>query len=264
MLRHMLRRMLQCCAMLVACLSVASAQAADVTVFAAASLKESLDAVVREFERQSSSKVVVSYAASSALARQIENGAPADVFFSADLEWMDYLTSKRLIVDSTRTSLLRNELVLIAPTDSKLTIRIEPNLDLRSALGEGRLAIANPDMVPAGKYGKAALTHYNAWSAVEQRLARAENVRAALLLVALGEAPLGIVYRTDALAEPRVRVVASFPPVSHPDIVYPAAVTSASRSTRAKPFLDFLSTPAAAMIWTRYGFRVLAAPASPR
>jgi molybdate transport system substrate-binding protein len=172
----------------------AAAQAADVTVFAAASLKNALDDAGKRYEAKTGDKVIVSYAASSALAKQIENGAPADIFFSADLDWMDYLEQNKLIDTASRHTLLGNTLVLIAPKDSTASLVIEKNFPLLQALGaDGKLAMASVDTVPAGKYGKAALTHLGVWEAVSPRVAQAENVRAALALVAKGEAPLGIV-----------------------------------------------------------------------
>ncbi len=242
------------CILLFALVLPVSAPAADVTVFAAASLKESLDAVARKFEEGSGHKVVVSYGASSALARQIESGAPADLFISADLDWVDYLEQRKLLASGTRTHLLRNELVLVAPAGSKLAVALMPGLDLGAILGGERLAIANPEAVPAGKYGKAALAALGAWAGVEGKLARAENVRAALLLVSRGECPLGIVYKTDALADKGVRVVASFPPATHPPIVYPAALTAASTAMAAKPLLAFLASRDARAVWERHGF----------
>lgn len=238
----------------------ALALAADITVFAAASLKEALDAVAADYQRASGDKVVVSYAASSALARQIENGAPADVFISADREWMDYLQQRRLIDPGSRRNLLGNRLVLIGPAAGGETLTIAPGFPLATKLGANRLAIANPDAVPAGKYGKAALQQLGVWSAVEPKLARAVNVRAALLLVARGEAPYGIVYRTDALAEPKVRIVGTFPDDSHAPIVYPAAlVTDGARppAPAARRFAGYLQGAAALPVWKKYGFAVL-------
>ena len=182
----------------------AEAQEKGVLVFAAASLKNALDEAIATYAQESGKEVKASYAASSALAKQIQQGAPADLFFSADLDWMDYLAGKGLIKDDTRTNLLRNRIVLIAPRDSTVgQLRVGPGLDLASALGaDGRLAMADVSAVPAGKYGKAALEKLGAWPGVQGRLAQAENVRAALALVSRGEAPLGIVYQTDAAADP--------------------------------------------------------------
>ncbi len=234
-----------------------SALAADVTVFAAASLKESLDAVSKQFETATGNKVIISYAASSALAKQIESGAPADLFISADLDWADYLDQRKLLAPGSRVNLLKNELVLIAPVASTVSVKLAPGLDLATVLGKERLAVANPDAVPAGKYGKAALQSLGAWQGVEDKLARAENVRAALLLVSRGEAPLGIVYKTDALADKGVKMVAAFPAGSYPPVTYPAAMVAGAKSTAASALLKFLSTPEARTTWERFGFSTL-------
>ncbi len=233
---------------------IGAAHGADLTVFAAASLKEALDGQVARFETATGSKVVVAYAGSNALAKQVEAGAPADVFLSADVDWLDYLDQRKLIRDTTRINLLRNRLVLIAPADSTVALRIAPGFELAAALGTGRLAMANPDSVPAGKYGRDALRALNVWPGIESRLARAENVRAALLLVARGEAPFGIVYATDALAEPKVRVVDTFPESTHAPIVYPVAIIAASRSPYAQRFIVALGSPAARTVWQQHGF----------
>ena len=228
------------------------ARAHNLTIFAAASLKGALDAVVRGYDP--AAKVVVSYAASSALAKQIENGAPADVFISADLDWMDYLQARKLIDPGTRTNLLRNRLVLIAPVGSGVTLEIKPGFALARALRDGRLAMANADAVPAGRYAKAALQNLGVWNAVTGKLAPAADVRDALALVARAEAPLGIVYRTDAIAEKKVRIVGEFPQSSHAPIVYPAAVVAGSDNLYARPFLKYLGSPAAQAIFASYGF----------
>lgn len=242
----------------------AAAGAAEITVFAAASLKEALDAVSAGYSRQSGDKVVISYAASSALARQIENGAPADVFISADLDWMDYLQQRQRIDPATRRKLLGNQLVLVAPAAGKAAaapLKIAPGFALAAHLGGDKLAMANPDSVPAGKYGKAALQALGVWPAVEQQVARAANVRAALMLVARGEAPYGIVYRTDALAEPKVRIVDTFPAASHAPIIYPLALTaniqSGARNAAARQFAAYLQGRQAAPVWQKFGFTVL-------
>jgi molybdate transport system substrate-binding protein len=226
----------------------------QVTVFAAASMKEALDELAKQFEKQGGSRVVVSYAASSALARQIERGAPADLFISADLEWMDYLAARKLVRADSRVDLVSNKLVLIAPASSRITLQLAANFPLADALGTGRLALADPASVPAGKYAMAALTALHAWDSVSSKTARAENVRAALALVARGEAPFGIVYATDALAERRVRVVGEFAAHLHPPIVYPAAIVADSKSNAVGPLLRFLRTPAARPVWQRHGF----------
>jgi len=229
------------------------AVAETVTVFAAASLKDALDENVRLYQARSGDKIVVSYAASSALAKQIEAGAPADVFISADLDWMDHLEQRRLIKSGTRLNLLRNRLVLIAPAGSTTSVKVERGFPLASILGDGRLAMANPDAVPAGKYGKAALQALGVWREVQPKVVAAENVRAALVLVSRREAPLGIVYRTDAAVEPRVRVVGEFPENSHSPIIYPAAITATGKSA-ATAFLHSLSAPAARAVFEKYGF----------
>jgi len=231
---------------------------APLTVFAAASLKESLDEAATAYERGGGAPVRVSYAASSALARQIEQGAPADVFVSADQAWMDALQEQELIDPASRRNLLGNTLVLVAPKDSKVQVALKPGLDLAALLGaDGRLALALTNSVPAGKYAKQSLVKLGAWEGVKSRTAEAENVRAALLLVARGEAPLGIVYGSDALAEPKVRVVATFPADAHAAIVYPIARVAASTHPQAKAFVQWLQTPAARAIFARHGFRLL-------
>jgi len=233
---------------------VTDVAAADVTVFAAASLKESMDDVARQFEAATGNKVIVAYGASNALARQIEAGAPADLFISADMEWMDDLDQRHLLVPDSRSNLLRNALVLIAPASSAAVLKIVPNFGLAAALGSDKLAMANPDSVPAGKYGKSALESLGVWSSVEKQVARAENVRAALALVSRGEAPFGIVYRTDAMADKGVKVVDTFPPSSYPPIVYPVALLAAGGSPSARTLLDFMRAAATRPVWEKYGF----------
>jgi len=228
-----------------------------VTVFAAASLKNALDAVNAAWETETGNRATISYAASSALAKQIEAGAPADLFVSADLDWMGYLASKQLINTDTQVQLLGNRIVLIAPADSTTEAVIAPGFDLAALLNGGRLAMGNVASVPAGKYGKAALDSLGVWASVSDHVAQAENVRAALALVATGEAPLGIVYETDAAAEPKVRIVGVFPQVSHPPIIYPAAQTADSQSQRAADFLAFLQSAQAKKLFEEQGFTVL-------
>jgi molybdate transport system substrate-binding protein len=228
--------------------------AADVTVFAAASLKEAMDEQAKTFEASTGNKVIVSYGASNTLAKQIEAGAPADIFISADLDWMDYLGQRRLLAANTRFDLLRNTLVLIAPASSTSMLKIGPSFALAAALGSEKLAMANPDSVPAGKYGKSALEQLKVWTSVEKQVARAENVRAALALVSRGEAPFGIVYRTDAFADKGARIVDTFPPDSHPPIIYPAAIIATSKSSGAKPLLEHLRSAPARSVWEKYGF----------
>jgi molybdate transport system substrate-binding protein len=232
------------------------AVAANVTVFAAASLKEAMDQQARQFQAGTGNKIVVSYGASNALAKQIESGAPADVFVCADVDWMDYVEQRRLVALGTRVNLLRNTLVLIAPSSSTTALRIAPRFALASELGNERLAMANPDSVPAGKYAKAALEHLGVWASVERRIARTDNVRSALALVSRGEAPFGIVYRTDAIADERVRIVDTFPAETHPPIVYPIALLADSESPAARSLVDYLRSAGARATWEHYGFVV--------
>jgi molybdate transport system substrate-binding protein len=222
-------------------------------LFAGASLTDALDEIGGAFKRQTGIEVRASYAASSVLARQIEAGAPADLFFPADHDWMDYLEQRGLIQRGSRRDVLGNALVLVAPAGSTLQLKIAPGFDLAGALGERRLAVGDPDSVPAGMYARAALTKLGVWERVANRLARADNVRAALEYVARGESPLGIVYRTDAQAEKRVRVVDTFPADSHPPITYPIALTSSARPEAAR-FSDFLDSDTARQIFIRRGF----------
>jgi len=239
-----------------------AAQRSTITVFAAASMKNALDDVDAAFTKYAGIDVVASYAASSALMKQIEAGAPADVYLSADVDWMDYGAQRHLVNNDTRINLLGNRLVLIAPKDAKVgNIDIGPGFDLAALAGGGRIATGDVRAVPAGLYAKAALQKLGVWAAVEPRLAMAENVRAALVLVARGEAPLGIVYETDAEIEPSVKIVGVFPEDSHPPIVYPAALT-ASAKPDASRYLDFLHTQAAKSIFERYGFKFLPKPTS--
>lgn len=232
----------------------APARAEDIVVFAAASLKESLDEAARQYQTNSPDKILVSYAASSALAKQIESGAPADLFISADLEWMDYLASRNLIKPATRADLLGNNLVLIAPKDSTVALKLAPGADLAAALKGGKLAMGDPDHVPAGKYGKAALEKLGIWASVQASVARAENVRSALAFVSRGEAPLGIVYGTDAAADKGVKVVDIFPAGSYPPIVYPIAETASGNKAGIPRFAAFLRSADGKAIFQRYGF----------
>lgn len=242
---------------------VARAQGSGVMVFAAASLKNALDEIAATWAKDTGKPAPrISYAASSALARQMEQGAPADLFISADLDWMDYAVAKNLIKADTRFNLLGNKIVLIAPKDSKIATLAITGGDLAKVLAGGKLSTGNVDAVPAGKYGKAALEKLGAWTSVKDSIAQAENVRAALLLVARGEAPLGIVYSTDAAAEPGVKIVATFPAGSHPPITYPAALTRESRKADAKAFLDFLRSAKARAVFEKQGFTVLVKSAS--
>ena len=229
----------------------------EVTVYGAASLTNALQDIGNAFSAGGGAKVKFSFAASSLLARQIEAGAEADMFFSADSEWVNYLADRNLIQAATRKEILGNRLVLIAPSDSTVVLEIKPNFPLLEALGDGRLAVADPDSVPAGKYARQALTSLGVWRSVAERLVRAENVRVALTYVARGEAPLGIVYETDARAEPKVRIVGTFPANSHLPIVYPVALTAHGTSAEAKAFLAYVEGPQAADVFRKYGFIVL-------
>ena len=247
---------LLCLALAVQLTCASAASAKDIVVFAAASLKNALDEASAAYQREAESKVLIAYAASSTLAKQIENGAPADLFISADLDWMDYLQKRGLIDPGSRRDLLGNKLVLIAPKDSAVQTRIGPGFPLAQLLGGGRLAMADPASVPAGKYAKAALTRLGVWPDVAGRVAAAENVRAALLLVARGEAPLGIVYQTDAAIEPGVRIVGAFPAETHPAITYPMALTASARAGAAE-FAGYLRGTGAATQFEAQGFTVL-------
>jgi molybdate transport system substrate-binding protein len=232
--------------------------ATDVIVFAAASLKNALDDAIAAYEKGGGGKVVASYAASSALAKQIESGANADIFISADLDWMNDVEKHNLIDKNTRKNLLGNAIVLIAPTAAKAPrIDVKPGFDLKALLQDGRLAMADPSAVPAGKYGKAALEKLGVWDSVKDRVASAENVRGALLFVDRGETPYGIVYATDAAADKGVAIVGTFPEDSHPPIIYPIALTAASADAEAKKFLAFLESPAAKPAFEKQGFIVL-------
>ncbi|MGH2340969.1 molybdate ABC transporter substrate-binding protein [Segnochrobactraceae bacterium EtOH-i3] len=240
------------------------AHAADqpVVVFAAASLKNALDAVIAGWSKDTGKTATVSYASSSALAKQIEQGAPADIFISADLAWMDYVGKANAIKTDTRENLLGNKLVLVAPADSTATVEIKEGLDLAALLGDGRLAVGQVDSVPAGKYAKTALTNLGIWPSVQGKLAQADNVRAALLLVSRGEAPLGIVYATDAASDKKVKIIGTFPEGSHAPIIYPVAVTASSTNPDADSLYKALHTGPAAAAFTAEGFTVLVPPAS--
>ena len=242
--------------------SPALAQDKTLTVFAAASMKNALDDVDAAYTAKTGVKISASYAASSTLAKQIEQGAPADVFVSADIDWMDYATSKKTINEPTRVNLLGNSIVLIAPKDSKIdNVTIAPGFDLAKLAGDGRIATGDVKSVPVGKYAQAALEKLGAWQAAEPKFAMAESVRAALTLVARGEAALGIVYSTDARVEPGVRIVGTFPADSHPAIIYPVAATATAK-TEASDYLAFLRSAAAKAILEKYGFTYLIRPTS--
>jgi len=235
----------------------------SITVFAAASLKNALDDADAAFSKATGIVVTASYQASSALAKQIEQGAPADVFITADLAWMDYANQRKLIKPETRFNLLGNRLVLIAPKDSRLdNVPIGQGFDLAKLAADGRIAVADVKAVPAGRYAKAALEKLGAWAAAEPKLAQAENVRATLAFVARGETQVGIVYETDAKIEPKVKIVGAFPEGSYPPVTYPIAETADSRKAGAARYLSFLRTNAAKAIFDKYGFSYLIKPVS--
>ena len=251
-------------ALCLVCLSVGSAavpaaepQQPQILLFAAASLTDAMQAIAAGYEETAHVTVKSSFDSSSVLARQIEAGAKADVFFSADTAWMDYLASRNLIQAASRANVLGNRLVLIAPAQSAVQLKIAPHFPLAAALGDGRLATGDPDSVPVGRYARAALTALGVWDEIAPRLARAENVRVALLYVDRGEAPLGIVYASDALADKRVRVVDTFPASTHEPIVYPIALTASARG-EAAGFVAYLRGPQGRDIFVKYGFTVLA------
>jgi molybdate transport system substrate-binding protein len=237
--------------------AAAAEEAGAVLVFGAASLTNVLDDLSKGFTEKTQVPVKSSYAASSVLAKQIEAGAPADVFFSADLEWMDYLEQRKLLKPGSRHDVVGNKLVLIAPADSTVTLKIKKGVDFGPALGaQGRIATGDPDSVPVGKYAKAALTKLGVWDKVSGRVVGAENVRAALAFVARGEAPLGIVYKTDALAEKKVKIIDEFPADTHPPIRYPISVTTHGGAD-AQKFVEFVSSKPASEIFRKYGFELL-------
>jgi len=242
--------------------SPASAEDKTLVVFAAASMKNALDDIDAAFTARTGIKVTASYAASSTLAKQIEQGAPADTFVSADTDWMDYATGKKTINESTRVNLLGNSIVLIAPKDSRIDhVAIGQGFDLAKLVGDDKVATGDVKSVPVGKYAKAALEKLGAWQAAETKFAMAESVRAALTLVARGEAALGIVYSTDAKVEPGVKIVGTFPPDSHPAIIYPVAATATAKP-EAKAYLDYLHSQAAKTVLEKYGFNYLLKPTS--
>ncbi len=240
--------------------SPAAAQEKNLIVFAAASMKNALDDINAAYTAKTGVKITVSYAASSALAKQIEQGAPADVFASADTDWMDYAIGKKSINEPTRVNLLSNSIVLIAPKDSKIDkISIGQGFDLAKLAGDGKIATGDVKSVPVGKYAKAALEKLGSWQAAEPKFAMADNVRAALTLVSRNEAALGIVYSTDAKVDPGVKIVGTFPADSHPAIVYPLAATTTAKPETAD-YLAFLRSTAAKNIFEKYGFKFLPSP----
>jgi molybdate transport system substrate-binding protein len=255
--RNFLTRLTALAAIIAASLAASAAQAAEIHVFAAASLKNALDGIAKEWKSETGNDAVVTYAASSALAKQIEAGAPADLFISADLKWMDYLEKGGLINKDSRDNLLGNSLVLVEGKDNPKQYEIAKGFDLAGALAAGRLAVGQTDAVPAGRYAKAALQSLDIWDSVKDKLAEAENVRAALLLVSRGEAPLGIVYMTDTKADAGVKVAGTFPEGSHPPIIYPAAIVKASTTPAAADFEKYLRSKKAESIFTDQGFRLL-------
>ncbi|GLS88172.1 molybdate ABC transporter substrate-binding protein [Cypionkella aquatica] len=237
-----------------------AAPAAEITVFAAASLKNALDSIAADWQKETGNSVVISYDSTAKLAKQIEQGAPADVFISASKKWMDTLSDENLINKDGRKDLLGNTLVLVASGKAN-PVDINKDLDLKALLGDGKLSMGTVDSVPAGQYGKEALESLGLWASVEANVAQSDNVRAALALVAAGEAPYGIVYGSDAIADDesgdKVSVVATFPTDSHTPIVYPAAVTAQSVKPEAQSFLDALSSDASAAVFVAQGFTVL-------
>ena len=256
-----LRRLFTAASALLATLSAPTAIAQqhrqpELLVFAAASLTNVLDEISKRFERQSGAPVKLSFAASSVLARQIEAGGKADVFISADQEWMDYLQQRDLVAAASRRDLAGNRLVLIAPADSRLELKIAPGFPLAVALGNGRLSTGDPDSVPVGRYARSALVSLGLWEEIRDRLAPADNVRSAMMFVSRGEAPLGIVYATDALVDPKVRIVDTFPENTHAPITYPGAVVRGAHPA-AIAYLNDLAGPEAGETWRRFGFREL-------
>lgn len=233
------------------------AQAADVTVFAAASTTNALNEIGELFKAKTGTGMRASYASSSTLAKQVEQGAPADVFLSADLQWVDYLDGKKLIIHDSRINLLGNVLVLIAPSDSKLTpVKVEKTTNLLPLLGDGRLSTGDPDHVPVGIYARQAFQAMGQWTAIQTRLARAESVRAALALVERGEAPLGVVYATDAAVSKKVKVLGTFDESLHDQVIYPAALISGHDTPEAKAFLAYLGSAEAKGVFAKYGFKL--------
>jgi molybdate transport system substrate-binding protein len=234
----------------------AKAEQKQLNVYAAASLTDAFKEIGALYKAAGHPEPVFVFAASSILAKQIDQGAAADIFASADEDWMNYLAGRRMIEPATRTSMLSNKLVLIAPADAPLKLAIKPRFDLKGALKGGKLSMANPDSVPAGKYGKAALTDLGIWETVSADVVRTENVRAALRFVEVGEAPAGIVYRSDAIASGKVAIAGEFPQNSHPPISYPMAAIKGGHTKEARAFLKFLRGNAAAAVFKRRGFMI--------
>ena len=258
-MRSMSRLVLAALALATSMSGPASAAAGDKgpLIFAAASMKTALDAIAQSWTAKMGNAPVISYGSSGTLAKQIEEGAPADLFISADLVWMDELDKKGLLKKGTRLKLLGNALVLVQPADGTAQLKLAPKVGLAGAVGDGKIAVCTIASCPAGIYGKEALEHLGIWPAVEPKLAQADNVRAALNLVALGEAKFGIVYATDAKAEPKVKVVDTFPEATHTPIVYPAAVIDTSKNKDAEAFLSFMRSQSATHILTEQGFSII-------
>jgi molybdate transport system substrate-binding protein len=257
---HTMMNRLTCAALL--CLALPNhALAAEITVFAAASLKNALDQVAADWQKQTGNSVVISYEGSAKLAKQIEQGAPADLFISASEKWMDTLSDEKLIKDESRKDIYGNVLILIAADKDAKSVEINKDFDLKALLGDGKLAMGNVDSVPAGQYGKEALETLGLWASIEANVAQSDNVRAAMALVATGEALYGIVYASDAIADDeggdRVSVAGTFPTDSHAPIVYPAALLTSSTKPEAQAFLDALTSDAAQAVFTAQGFTLL-------
>jgi molybdate transport system substrate-binding protein len=233
------------------------AELEKLTVFAAASTTNAITDIAELFKKSHPAEMRLSFASSSTLAKQIEKGAPADIFLSANPKWMDYLSDKGAILPSSRFDLLGNRIVLIAPADSPLSsLTVDSNLNLANLLGDGRLAMGDPDHVPAGMYGKKAFEKLGLWHDLKDKVARAKDVRAALVLVERGETPLGQVYATDAAISDKVKIVGMFPQDSHPPIIYPVAVVADSKSDADGKFIEFLQSPEAKAVFEKYGFTV--------
>ena len=254
--RRRFRRLSRVAGVLALALSAATAGAQDVTVFAAASLTNALEEIAKAYRAKGGGAVKFSFASSSTLARQIESGAAADIFASADEQWMDYLAERKLIEPATRSSRLGNTLVLITPATDKRAVDIKPGFDLAGMIGNGKLATGDPAHVPVGRYAQQALTRLGVWDAVAPKLARTDNVRAALLLVERGEAPFGIVYGTDAAASGKVNVAGTFPADSHPPVSYPFAILAKRDRSEVKSFFEFLYGPEAQAVYRKAGFSI--------
>ncbi|AWH87631.1 molybdate ABC transporter substrate-binding protein [Limnobaculum parvum] len=241
--------------LLAATLLQTASAAEKITVFAAASLTNALEEIATDYQKKSGVEVTSSFASSSTLARQIEQGAPADMFISADQQWMDFVVEKKLMDDKTRVTLLGNDLVLVAPADSPLKhVNVSKVTDWSSLLKDGRLAVGDPDHVPAGIYTKQALTFLGVWDQLSPKMARANNVRAALALVERAEAPLGIVYGSDAVASKKVKMVGIFPDDSHLPVEYPMAAVKDHATPAVQAFAKYLTTPEASAVFEKYGF----------